>query len=402
MNLEEFLYHQILKLEDKTNIFFFKNNEIEIPIHLSIAIKSNYIKKAINNLDNSRQVFLDYSEEILTELRYFFYFSKLDESKFIFELYEIANFLVFDDLINFLNEKIISEEFLKLENFSKIYHIVNHYNPKNKTLQQFIKNNLTNYLISSSSEEDLIIELIDQYTIIIPLFYTILLKKEFSKHNLDFILNLINTKYNWKYLTQSQFWTLVIPNLEKYKINVSENWDKISFISKFNGQIKNEEDENKYSMIFYLQEDDILDIKINNQWYLGKIIKKIESNIEVIFNIQIRGFDEKLNQTILLPKDFSLVDLPYKNSVNFRTLEKNQLVEYKINDKWKIFKVIEINQDFIGLVDNDNGFIKVLFDDFNLTKIHTHTTSYYFGRNINTTYQVNWNLIDYGVYLKDI
>ena len=75
-------------------------------------------------------------------------------------------------------------------------------------------------------------------------------------------------------------------------------------------------------------------------------------------------------------------------------------MEYNLDNNWIIFIVIENNDEFIGLKDKNNGFLKLKHDNFDLIP-HLFYKNKYFYTNTSEEISVNWDLINYNCYSKE-
>lgn len=400
-----FIFEQInnkefIKILNSDDIIYLTNNELKLPIHKIIAFKSEFIKTMTKSkLINSNEIYLKINNENLKNLLKYFYFNKLTINiKNLREFFNVSQYLMLFNLQEKI-EEFISEYDFNLENFEELYHIYNKYGhlleEKNQNkFNNYFKNNLKSYLLSDLITDFSIfenqLENLDFNDILKILNNIISLEINI---NTNFIKKIINTN-KWKFLSKNDFWNDFLPFLEKMEINIESlpNLNKnLNFINKFDGHLKNYNDFQKYQNILDLKEGDYLDV-LNNKtkWKLAKIVKKIGKNIKISY----RGCDD--SEIINLETDMKRIDILYNKSVNFMNLPINTYIEYKSENKWNIYKIIENNKNFIGLKQlNSDILVKINHNNLNLAINPTHINRIIIYSSTTILTDINWDIVPY-------
>lgn len=410
----EFLYRQLNdNVLSENDLFYLKNPNIKLPIHKVIGFKSLYIKKIYNtNLESTNEIkFENCDDKLLKMIQRYFYFNKIDiDFNNILDILEISNFLLLDDIFIDINKFLNDSKFI-LNNFECIYKISINYNINLdesvlKKINNYIKNNIYTYGTSCYiTELNIIIENLNLFDInqVINIFHNILELDETMIESLKAII--LNYIENCKFLSKENFWNNFVPLLNILNIDIDKipNINKIiNFINKFDGKIKNINDYNKYLQIINYEKNDLVDVKdTKDKWYLGKILEKIKINDNIYYKIIFRGWDIKFIESININENINKIDIPYAKSIDFRKCKINDFVEYKIDNSWKLFTIIKISDDYIGLQEyRKSNIIKCTFDNFNLISYGTHIKSTFYKYNIEV-YDIDWDNMPFDTYIQE-
>lgn len=409
-----FLYQQIINKDycnilKKEDLLTLSNLEKSYKIHRVVSVKSKFIKTMLeSNLKSTYNIKLDISNDSLEKLHKYFYFEKINiNNKNILDLLYIADYLILDILRYYIFDYLEELE-LEIKYFEIYYRLLEKYsfilNDEIVTkLEKFIVDNYKFYCLSEIIESrDIVLEYLNNCNLenFIMISNNLLCLKRFNNKKLIYDLgNMLKSKRDWKYLSKKNFWNLFIPFITKLKKNILtfDNLDEnIKFINRFDGKIKNMNDHIKFLKISNLNEGDFLDVlDKKNIWYLSKIIKKFNNNIQ----IEYRGWNENFNEFINIENNIDRLSLKETKSFNFRKIPLNNFVEFKIDNRWKLFRVIENNDNFLGLKDNKSGIIKTKHNNFNLVHhpIHINRTYYY---SIERNIDIKWDDIPYDIYVE--
>jgi len=412
-----FLYNQLnenILLE--SDLIYLKNKNKTLQMHKVIGYKSKYICGLLRTeLKSDNVINLECDDKMLEKLHKYFYFDNIEINlNNIINVLEIGSYLLLDDLIN----KCIN--FLKninfgFKDFEILYEILSKFSnlfdkELNNKINDFLEESKLCYCMSDVIKNfDIFFVFFDDFSITekIQIINNILsldmddmcVIKEMLKEKILILEN------DWKYLTKNDFWEFFVPLLEILNIELSElkNSDKnIKFIKKFDGKLCSDLDYNKYLKLCNYKKDDLIDVCDNkNKWYLAKINNIIKID-DVILNVTFRGWDDKFNENINLTTDINRIDLAYKKSYNYKTFLIGNFIEYKVDDKWILFKVIKNNEEFIGLQEyRKAAVIKTTHDSFNLSIYGTHVRKSYFNVVNNIINNVNWEDIPFDIYVEE-
>ena len=413
----DFLYQQInnddmIRILNKNDLMKICNNEREYFIHKVVLLKSFFVKTMLDSsFKKEINLKLDISNDTLDKLHKYFYFEKIDINiNNILELLYCSEYLVLENLkkdislyLNLLKLDLIHfEKYVKL--LEDFYVVLD--DRMRKKLNDFIHENYRNYCLSDIISNN---ELVNEYLLnceigdFLKISNNLLSLDKFNNNETKKMLSGIILKdNNWKYLSQNEFWCDFIPLLKILDIKVGKlkNFNEnMLFISRFNGKIKCIEDQFKFIKLSSLKVNDYLDVlDEKNKWYLCKILKKIGNNIK----IEYRGWSEKFNECLNLEKDIDRLDLAYNNSTNYRDLEINTFMEYKVDNRWLLFKVNVNNDNFIGLKEyKKNSIIKLKHNNLKLIEHPTHIKKIVFYYSNTELTNIKWDDIPYNTYVEE-
>lgn len=412
-----FLYQQInnpemMELLKKEDMMILCNNEKEYLIHKVILLKSFFVKSMLTSgLKKEIKIKLDISNENLNNLHKYFYFNKIElNMNNILELLFCSEYLLLEDLQKEISEylnnlKLDLLSFEKYVELLKNYYVILKDDTKEK-ITEFINENYFNYCLSDIiKNEDIVLEYLLKCNIndFLKISNNLLSLQHLNNNKIKkFLKNKILKDKTWKYLSKNEFWMNYVPLLKLLNINLNKLKDfnkNMFFINRFDGKIKNIDDEFKLLKLSKLNVGDYLDVLDHkNKWYLCKILEKFGNNIKVRY----RGWCERFNECLNIEYDIDRLDLKYNKSKNYQDLGVNTFMEYKVDNKWLLFKVVINDENYIGLKEyKKNAIIKLKHNNLDLAEHQLHIKKIIIYYGMNEIIDVNWDDIPYDTYLEE-